>query len=165
MRRRTAIGWEVLLQVADCTGKTHYAYSWTLTIHDSVPGKCRTGPCLREIEKKIRQDLLHGLITNNMTVLELVERYVATKTAVRRTTRAGYQTVLRHLRTDAFSSRRIDSVGTLDAKERLIRLRAEEGKSYSTIHTIRGVLRPAFQIAEEDGLVRRNPSNFELSTC
>ena len=37
-------------------------------------------------------------------------------------------------------------------------------KGYSTIHTIRGVLRPAFRMALEDDLIRRNPFDFELAT-
>ena len=32
----------------------------------------------------------------------------------------------------------------------LIKLQQEDGKSYSSIHTIRGVLRPAFQMALDD---------------
>ena len=39
---------------------------------------------------------------------------------------------------------------------------AEVDKIYSSIHTIRGVLRPAFQMAEEDDLIRKNPFGFEL---
>lgn len=38
------------------------------------------------------------------------------------------------------------------------------GKGYSTIHTIRGILRPAFRQAYDDDLIRRNPFDFELAT-
>jgi integrase len=37
-----------------------------------------------------------------------------------------------------------------------------DGKGYSTIRTIRGVLRPAFQLAVDDDLIRKNPFAFEL---
>ena len=37
-------------------------------------------------------------------------------------------------------------------------------KGYSTIHTIRGILRPAFRQAYDDDLIRRNPFDFELAT-
>lgn len=39
-----------------------------------------------------------------------------------------------------------------------------QGKGYSTIHTIRGILRPAFRQAYDDDLIRRNPFDFELAT-
>lgn len=42
-----------------------------------------------------------------------------------------------------------------DAKAWLIKLQRVDGKGYSSIHTIRGVLRPAFQMAEEDDLIRK----------
>lgn len=46
----------------------------------------------------------------------------------------------------------------------LITLQQRQGKSYSTIHTIRGILRPAFRMAFDDDLIRRNPFDFELAT-
>lgn len=49
-----------------------------------------------------------------------------------------------------------------DAKEWLIKLQDQDGRSYSSIHTIRGVLRPAFQMAVDDDLLRKNPFQFEL---
>lgn len=38
------------------------------------------------------------------------------------------------------------------------------GKSYSAIHSIRGVLRPAFQMAVDDDILRKNPFEFQLAT-
>ncbi len=42
-----------------------------------------------------------------------------------------------------------------DAKEWLIRLQQVDKKSFSTIHTIRGMVRPAFQLAVDDDLLRK----------
>ena len=148
----------------DVKGKAKYKYSWTLTTHDLPPKGKKSGPCLREIEKQVHRDLFDRVAPSGMTVLELVEKYVATKTAVRPTTRAGYKTVMNFLAKDAFGSRKIGDITTLDAKNWLIYLQGELGKSYGAIHCIRGVLRPAFQLAEEDDLIRRNPFNFELAT-
>lgn len=148
----------------DAKGRTRYKYSWTLTTHDLPPKGKKSGPCLREIEKQVQRDLFDRVAPGGMTVLELVEKYVATKTAVRPTTRAGYRTVMNFLAKDEFGSRRIGDITTLDAKNWLIYLQGELGKSYSAIHSIRGVLRPAFQFAEEDDLIRRNPFSFELAT-
>ncbi len=50
------------------------------------------------------------------------------------------------------TSWRLDTVRISDAKAWLIKLQREDGKGYSTIHTVRGALRPAFQMAEDDDL-------------
>jgi integrase len=126
-------------------------------------GKKKT-PSLREMEKQIQADMFDHIISNggNLTVYDLVEKYVSTKTGVRPTTRAGYNTVLNLLRKDPFGAKRIDTVRISDAKVWLIRLQQEQGKSYSSIHTIRGVVRPAFQMAVDDDLIRKNPFGFQL---
>lgn len=148
----------------DARGKTRYKYSWTLTERDIPPKGKKSGPCLRDIEKQILRDRIDHVAPDNTSVLALVEKYVSTKTAVRPTTKAGYKTVLRFLARDEFGSRKISDISTLDAKNWLIYLQRDLGKSYSAIHSIRGVLRPAFQLAEEDGIIRRNPFNFGLIT-
>ena len=59
--------------------------------------------------------------------------------------------------------KRIDKVKISDAKAWLIRLQ-KDGRRYSSIRTIRGILRPAFQLAVDDDLIRKNPFDFELAT-
>ena len=41
--------------------------------------------------------------------------------------------------------------------------RVTDGKNYSSIHTIRGVLRPAFQMAVDDDIIVKNPFGFQLA--
>lgn len=148
----------------DAKGKRRCVYSWTLTKKDITPRGKKRGVCLRELEEQVLKDLQAHVAPDKTTVLELARKYTATKTAVRETTKSGYKTVLKFLEEDPFGSTKICEVTTLDAKEWLIHLQRDLGKSYSTVHTIRGVLRPAFQLAEEDDLIRRNPFDFELST-
>ena len=57
---------------------------------------------------------------------------------------------------------RIGDVKTSDAKLFLIKLQ-KDGKGYSTIKSMRGVLRPAFQMAVDDDLLNKNPFGFELA--
>ena len=75
----------------------------------------------------------------------------------------GYVTVQRLLAKEAFGKKTIRSVKTSDAKLFLIKLQQEDGKSYSSIHTIRGVLRPAFQMAVDDDILVKNPFGFQLA--
>ena len=78
------------------------------------------------------------------------------------TTKAGYNTVQKFLDKNEFGSRKIGTIRTSDAKLFLIKLQQEGGKSYSSIHTIRGVLRPAFQLAVDDDILVKNPFDFQL---
>lgn len=106
------------------------------------------------------------IVTNggNYTVLELVEKYVSLKTGVRHNTAVGYKTVINILKKEAFGKLRIDKVRLSDAKAWLIKLQQIDGRGYSSIHSIRGVLRPAFQMAVDDDLIRKNPFGFELAS-
>lgn len=150
----------------DTDGNTKDVYSWRLDHNDPYPKGKRKDLSLREKEKQIEQDMFHQIVSNggNYTVLSLVEKYVSLKTGVRHNTKAGYQTVINVLKKDVFGSKRIDKVKLSDAKAWLIKLQQEDGRGYSSIHSIRGVLRPAFQMAENDDLIRKNPFQFELAS-
>ena len=150
----------------DHTGQVRYVYSWRLDKNDRAPEGKKRDISLREKERQIQADIFDQIVTNggNYTVLELVEKYTATKTGVRNSTRAGYKTVINFLKKDPMGSKRIDKVKLSDAKCWLIKLQQEQGKSYSAIHSIRGVLRPAFRMAVDDDLIRKNPFDFELAT-
>ena len=130
----------------DGTGKERYLYSWRLDKNDRMPEGKRQGPSLREQEKELQINQFSRFSSDggNLTVLELVRRYTATKVGVRESTKAGYQTTINFLEKDPFGQRRIDSIKISDAKLWLISLQQRQGKGYSTIHTIRGILLPAF---------------------
>ena len=141
-------------------------YSWRLDKNDPTPkGKTRD-LSLRKKEKQIEQDMFNQVVPNggNFTVITLVEKYVGLKTGVRQSTIAGYKTVINVLKKEPFGRMRIDKVKTSDAKSWLIKLQKKDGRGYSSIHSIRGVLRPAFEMALNDNLIRKNPFAFELSS-
>ncbi len=140
-------------------------YSWKLEPTDKLPPGKKPCLSLRELEKQVNADLdrLMNVSDGQMTVCELVDRYLKTKTGVRQSTKQGYVTVQRLLAKEKFGSQKIRSVKTSDAKIFLIKLQQEDGKSYSSIHTIRGVLRPAFQMAMDDDVLVKNPFGFQLT--
>lgn len=149
----------------DQNGQQQFVYSWKLEKTDRLPAGKKDDLSLREKELKIQQDLLYGIVPKGgeMTVLELVERYLMQKTGVTHNTRAGYQTVVNILKKEAFGNLRIDRVKRSDARLWLIQLQ-KNGRSYSSIHSIRGVVRPAFQMAVDDDLLRKNPFDFQLAS-
>ena len=146
-------------------GKPQFVYSWKLEPTDKLPKGKKPCLSLRELEKQVNTDLdlLVNIVDGQMTVCELVDRYLKTKTGVRQSTKQGYVTVQRLLAKEAFGKKTIRSVKTSDAKLFLIKLQQEDGKSYSSIHTIRGMLRPAFQMAVDDDILVKNPFGFQLA--
>ena len=149
----------------DLNGETKFVYSWRLDKNDRTPaGKARE-PSLREKERQIQQDLFNQIVPNggNLTVLELVKKYLSLKINVRHNTRANYNFVVNIMQKEPFGNIRIDKVKQSDTKAWLIKLQ-KDGRGYSTIHSVRGVVRPAFEMALQDGLINRNPFSFELAT-
>ena len=100
----------------------------------------------------------------NFTVLELVEKYISQKTGVCHNTRSNYNFVVNVIKKEAFGQKRIDKIKVSDAKEWLIKMQQIDGRGYSSIHTIRGVVRPAFQMAVDDDLLVKNPFEIQLNT-
>lgn len=149
----------------DDNRKQQFLYSWKLDKNDKMPAGKRQDISLREKEKLLQKDIedniaFHG---GDMSVLELVKKYLSQKTGVRHNTVANYKFVTNIIAKEDFGKRRIDTVKLSDAKAWLIKLQAD-GRGYSSIHTIRGVVRPAFQMAVDDDLIRKNPFEFQLAT-
>lgn len=149
----------------DINGETKFVYSWRLDKNDRAPAGKPRDLSLREKERQIQQDLFNQIVPNggNLTVLELVQKYLSLKVNVRHNTQANYNFVVGLLKKEVFGSLRIDKVKLSDAKAWLIKLQ-KDGRGYSTIHSVRGVVRPAFEMAVQDDLIRKNPFGFELAT-
>lgn len=149
----------------DSFGKRKSVYSWRLTESDPYPKGKRKDISLREKEKVIEKALSDAVSTNggDMTVLELVQRYISQKRGVKHNTQANYNFVINVIKKEEFGAKRIDTIKLSDAKAWLIKLQ-DDGRGYSSIHSIRGVIRPAFQMAVDDDLIRKNPFEFQLAT-
>ena len=149
----------------DTTGKPQFVYSWKLEKTDKTPQGKRDDLSLREKEKQIMKAIDDEIVPRGgeMTVLELVKKYLLQKTGVRHNTEANYNFVLNIIKKEDFGKKRIDKVKLSDAKCWLIKLQ-QDGRGYSSIHSIRGVVRPAFQMAVDDDLIRKNPFEFQLAT-
>ena len=147
----------------DGNGQQQFLYSWKLEITDKLPVGKRNCVSLRDKIKLLNRDINDGILSNGaeMTVLELVIKYISQKTGVRHTTQANYNFVINIIKKEQFGSIKIDKVKLSDAKGWLIKLQ-KDGRGYSTIHTVRGVVRPAFQLAVDDDFIRKNPFEFQL---
>lgn len=146
-------------------GKQKFIYSWKLEKTDKVPQGQHDCVSLREKIKQLQKDLGDGIIpgAGKMTILSLVKKYVQQKNGVRITTKESYDYVIKLLEKDPFGLKCIDKIKQSDAKGWFVKLQ-EEGKSYGTIHAIRGIVKPAFQMAVNDDLIRKNPFDFSMVT-
>lgn len=145
-------------------GKAKFVYSWRLEPTDKLPAGKKPTPSLRELEKQVGYDLESQLdpLKKNLTVIELTERYLSTKTGTKPSTAANYNFVMNILRKEEFGTKKISQIKTSDAKLFLIKLQSD-GKGYSTVKTVRGILRPAFRMAVDDDILNKNPFGFQLA--
>lgn len=146
----------------DNNGKQKFIYSWKLEKTDKIPQGKRDCLALRDKIKKVNNDNSDGIINQKLTVLKLVEKYTRQKTGVKHKTEYNYQAVITILRNDDFGKKLINNIKLSDAKDWFIELQ-QNGKSYNSICSIRGVLKPAFQMAVDDDLIRKNPFNFRMT--
>lgn len=124
-------------------------------------------PTLEELRSKqaiVRHDIEDGIdyAAGKTTLLQLAERYIAQKTGVRYNTKMGYNFVVNLLGKEDFSYRKINVIKSSDAKAFAIKLH-EDGRSHSAISRVWSVLKPAFGMAVDDDIVRKNPFDFSLS--
>ena len=122
---------------------------------------------LKELRKK--EQILHqqqeagiNYATAKISVVELLERYIMLKQGVRYSTKVNYRFVLNLVKREEFGCRSIASIKISDAKLWFMKLQSD-GRSYSTISCIRGIVRPAFQMACDEDVIRKNPFNFGLA--
>lgn len=94
----------------DSTGKQQFVYSWKLERTDKLPQGKRNDLSLREKEKMILKDLDDEIVPRGgeMTVVELVRKYILQKTGVRHNTEANYNFVLNIIKKEDFGKKRID---------------------------------------------------------
>lgn len=118
---------------------------------------------LREKEKEIQKQLDEGIdyAAGEVNVIELVERYISLKQGVRYNTKVGYNFVLNLIKKEDFGYRKIREIRVSDAQKWIMKIH-NDGKGYSTITSVRGVVKPAFQMAYNEDIIRRNPFEFKL---
>lgn len=141
-----------------------YDYRYTDTKKNRCSVYAATLEELRQKETEIQRMQSDGVsyAAADITVLELLERYINMKQrAVRYTTRSGYKFVQSVVAKYDFGDLKIRSIKMSDAKLWFIEL-FDDGYSWNTIASIRGVVKPAFQMAFTEELIRRNPFDFRL---
>lgn len=119
---------------------------------------------LRQKEKSIRRDLDDGIdyAAGNITVSELVARYIGMRRGLSRNSQRAYHSAINRIDESDFGKRRVNTVKLSDAKIWFVSLH-DGGVKQNTISVIQSVVRPAFEMAVEDDIIRKNPFKFKLA--
>ena len=119
---------------------------------------------LRQKEEVIQRDLLDGIdyAGGEITVAELVDRYINLRRGLKENSTRAYGSAINRIHADSFGSRMIRSVRLSDAKGWLVFLH-DSGIKQNTIGVLQSVVRPAFEMAVDDDIIRKNPFKFKLS--
>ena len=114
---------------------------------------------LCEQEKKINKDIDDQLITDTsvkkLTVNGLFERYMATKN-IREKTKKDYWRTWNYRIKNTLGNIRVVDFKTSHVRTFFSGL-SDEGLTHSTIKSMYALLNPAFNMAVEDGIIRKNP--------
>lgn len=141
-----------------------YQYRYTDLRHNRRYVYAKTLDDLRKKETAIQRDLADGIDTagGEITVNELVARYLSIKRGLRRNSLRAYNAAAQQIKNCTFGEKKINSVKLSDAKAWFVSLH-DGGYRANTIGVIQNLVRPAFEMAVDDDLIRKNPFKFKLS--
>ena len=119
---------------------------------------------LRKKEDEVRRDIADGIdyAAGEITVAELVDRYINLKRGLKQNSMRAYGSAVNRIHADPFGQKPVKSVKLSDAKGWFVFLH-DKGIKQNTIGVLQSVVRPAFEMAVDDDMIRKNPFKFKLS--
>lgn len=144
----------------DKFGKRRSIYAWRLVTTDRTPKGKKEDLSLREKERLIERDLMDGIATYeaNIMVEELIARYLETKIKIADTTLQNYKNMLeRTIKGTNFGKTRISDVKKSDVRLFYKHLHEDCDFAVGTIQLYQNLIYPAFQMAVDDDVIRKNP--------
>ncbi len=117
---------------------------------------------LREKENQLLRDQMDGLdvyAAGNADLNFVFDRYISTKTDLRKTTYTNYKYMYNHFVRDEFGKRKIAEIKYSDVLYFYYHLINEKKLQINTLETIHTVLHPIFQLAIRDDIIRTNPGD------
>lgn len=115
---------------------------------------------LREKEKKIDRDLQDGIDSSkrNMTLNELFQVYMDTKTKLRESTRCNYLSMWKNtIEESVLGNMRISQIKRIHIQSFYAGL-SKQGLSENTIKLCHNLIHPALELAVDSDIIRKNPS-------
>ena len=133
----------------DSTGKKRVIYSKDLAE-------------LRIKEEAVKQDLKDGIKTRaevTLTVNDMFQKYIATKTELKPSTLTNYKYMFRNYVQDSFGLKKLADVRYSDVKSFYNSLIKEKNFKPNSMEIINTILHPVFTLAVRDGYIRTNPTD------
>ena len=114
---------------------------------------------LREMEEEINKELAMGISRKTYSLNEQIERYLKTKVNLASSTRENYRYYFEHVLREST----IGKAKVIDIRKSDILLfynsLLEQGLSMGTIKIIHKIIHPALQLACDDNVIAKNPSD------
>lgn len=119
---------------------------------------------LRKKEATIQRDLADGIdyAAGEISVADLVDRYMSLKRDIGHNTKRAYGTIINRIKESEFGQMKVRNVKLSDAKRFYIDLH-DTGSKRNTISIYHSVLRPTFEMAVDDDMIRKNPFKFKVA--
>lgn len=117
---------------------------------------------LRKKEEQIKQDLKDGIKTkpeNTITVNDMFDIYISTKTELKASTRTHYCQMYNRYVKDTFGTKKLNEVRYSDVKFFYNSLLKENKLKIGSVAIIHTILHPVFTLAVRDKYIRENPTN------
>ena len=133
----------------DSTGKKRVIYSKDLAE-------------LRIKEEAVKQDLKDGIKTRaevTLTLNDMFQKYIATKTELKPSTLTNYKYMFRNYVQDSFGLKKLADVRYSDVKSFYNSLIKEKNFKPNSMEIINTILHPVFTLAVRDGYIRTNPTD------
>lgn len=137
-----------------------YMYRWTNHKGEREYVYANTLDELRKIEEKIAKEMANGISRTNITLNEQIELYLKIKNNLALSTRENYQYYYKH----SIKESRIGKMKVIDLKKSDILqfykgLSEEENYSSGTIKILHKIIHPALDLACDDNVIGKNPSD------
>ena len=137
----------------DPLGRRKYIYANDLVI-------------LREKEAELTKNQLDGLdtyVAGKATVNFVFDRYMKLKANLRQTTRSNYLYMYDRFVRNTFGNKKIADIRFSDVLQFYNCLMQQQEMQINTLESIHTLLRPTFQLAVRDGIIRNNPTDGVLA--
>ena len=121
---------------------------------------------LREKEAELTKNQLDGLdiyVAGKATVNFVFDRYMKLKANLRQTTRSNYLYMYDRFVRNTFGNKKIADIRFSDVLQFYNCLMQQQEMQINTLESIHTLLRPTFQLAVRDGIIRNNPTDGVLA--
>lgn len=139
-------------------GRYSYEYRDSLGVRRTIYAKSLVK--LRQREEELVRDQLDGIdtyVAGKADVNFIFDRYISTKTELRETTYTNYNYMYNRFIRDTLGKKKIKDVKYSDILYFYTDLINNKKIEINSLETINTILRPTFQLAVRDDIIRKNP--------